>query len=216
MSFAKFKVKVRPRDDTKRNPETISNGNAIRQLPGHPSLAFLQTKSQSQLQVDAQTFDGTIECSSNATSEADAIANYLINLTKTLLKAFARRDFKDPLIQKHFSPNFSGKHDDLRSTKGAEDHLTVWTERMRSMPNFHEQIIDVAVDVHGSGRKAKIWTLKRLTGIPPSEPIESRSQSYAMKGGVSKEGIAIVDWEVKGDVWMCMRVQMIWGVCEFS
>ena len=57
------------------------------------------------------------------------------------------------------------------------------------MPNYRVDLLDASVEIHESGRKAKIWTLKRTSGMPASLAPQAIRRKCEVLGGLSKEGI---------------------------
>ena len=86
---------------------------------------------------------------------------------------------------------------------------------MKKMPLFKEEIMDRLVDIHPSGRKARMWSFKRMYGIPARDAMENKEWMSELDDGICKEGIGCMDWELRGDIWMCVRLHLMWGVSEF-
>lgn len=69
------------------------------------------------------------------------------------------------------------------------------------MPNMPIEIISSTARVHANRKKAIFWTFKRLTGLP---------------GGICKEGIGVMRWEQREQVWKGIQLKMMNGVAGFN
>ncbi|KAK4546373.1 hypothetical protein LTR36_002050 [Oleoguttula mirabilis] len=158
-------------------------------ITSHPSLAFLRPCGA----LSEKPQDGY---------HTNATAAYLESLSQTLLYLLTNdKDISNPLLEKHLSPDFHSHKIDTAPFKGRAQHLSLWQREVGQVPNLRCEIISCAAKVHEDGRKAKVWTAKRLSGLP---------------GDICKEGVSIMKWERKGGVWMCVKWKMMRGVAEFE
>ena len=218
MSLSKFKVQIGTRCGTGK---CIDNDSAYyhttNELPHHPSLSYLWAPNQ---QLTSQPlWETPPEATIVSDSEVDQnpTAAYLKSLTCTMLDILCNdKDLSSPLLLKHIAPSFAARQDDRENSKSRDEHLAVWAEAVERMPNYRSDIIDSVTEIHESGRKAKVWTLKRLSGIPTADLSERNGCMSGIQPGICKEGISCMNWELRGQVWMCVRLQMIRGVAEFD
>ena len=111
------------------------------------------------------------------------------------------KDLTHPLLLKHMSPCFQSGPDDYPRTKDLSHFAEMWRESMVAMPDMRVSDIDPVAFVHDDGRRAKVWTSKRISG---------------MSGSFCKEAVSILSWERgKGQVWVCVNIRKMQGVSEY-
>lgn len=159
-------------------------------LAEHPSMKFLRTPRPLATKQQPDGYNN------------HPAAAYLESLTRTLLSLVTNgKDATHPLVAKHISPDFRSNQDDRPPASDRSQHTAIWLKDMSRMPDMHCEVISCTAKVHEDGRKAKVWTLKRLSNLP---------------GGICKEGVSITKWERKGQVWMCVKLKMLRGVAEYG
>lgn len=178
MAFSRFRVN--------RKPEEPAAATEIRD--SHPSLMYLIPPNLPR-KTERQHAQSPTEL-------------YLQSLSVSLLHALCNeRNFHHPLLARHIAPEFNSSQDDLPGSEDREDHLELAAEALSSMPDYRCVIYDCVARICEGGRKAKVWTSKRLSGLP---------------GGICKDGVSVMAWERRGQVWMCTRLKMMRGVAEYD
>ena len=216
MSFMKFRVELEPPNSLhncgKAGPHVLQTCG---ELSGHPSLAYLWTMEQQQPQSPHQITNATVAPDSEA--DGNPTAAYLRSLARSMLVVLCNeKDLSSPLLKKHIASSFSTKQDDHLNSKGRDDLLALWADTVKLMPDYHAEIIDSVAEIHETGKKAKVWTFKRLSGLPGANMPGSRPRRSEVEGGICKEGVTCMHWELRAQVWQCVRLKMMRGVSEFE
>lgn len=167
----------------------------------HPSLALLWGMTPSGPPPESarwNTLSSRTSSSANNGRIGD-IASYLEELGADMLSILYtdRRSLDHPLIRKHMAANFSSKQDHDDDARSRTQQLAQWKAYLQRLPDLRFEIVDVAVHVHACGRKATMWALKRFAGL---------------EGGLCRESVSHIVWEMKDGVWVAVKVTMMRGV----
>ena len=229
MSYTRSRVQLGPSVEglgrSKRKDDVSERYNG---LQCHPSLAYLTLgrTASAPSSISTSTFVQGSEGDTNST------AAYLKSLSETMLSILCNeRDLAHPLLKKHISPAFLAKQDDRENSTGLGEHLSIWTHSMKDMPDYRYEIVESIAEMHENGKNARVWSFKRLSGLPVETAIGSRATKCELKNGICKESVDVLYWElqgtydrrmVKGDIpysnqgtgqlWVCARMKMMEGV----
>ena len=197
-----FKVKL---DDVDKEAEMIKNKDIVLQgcgkLHHHPSLAYLFAPNRQRSRSCELSSRHKV---ANLVEEDHYVAVYLRSLSCKILHILCNdRDFSHALLRKHTSPSYSAEEDGeyRRSSQDRDEHLATWADGVNNMPGSSVEIIESLAQIHEGRRKAHVWTLRRLRGLP----VHNNS-------GVCKESITIMHWELRDEVWVCVELKMLNGV----
>ena len=189
MSFTKFKVQLgHPNEALDCEKTTHQEFKCSEQLHHHPSLAYLTTgrKESPTYKISNAAIVPSSETDTNPA------ATYLKALSQTLLRiVIIDKDISNPLLKKHMSPKFSAKQDDQENSKDLSEHLSIWAEAIKSMPDYQYEIIESVAEIHESGKKADVWTFKRLSGVPVLAAPAKRGRKRQVDNGVCKESVGV-------------------------
>lgn len=214
MSMLKFKVRLGPVEDKKNSKKLQKDVIASRDpWKDHPSLSYLWATESPSLRPPPRQSHATIVPDQEA--ETNPTATYLRDLSQRMLVALCNdKNLSHPILRKHIAPFFSSRQDEFSPSKCRDDHLAVWAEALKEMPDYHAEIVDSVAEIHEGGRKARVWTFKRLSGIPATE-LEVGSEGGGNEdvgAWICKEGIGLMKWELRESLWMCVHLQMMRGV----
>ena len=204
MAFTKFRVELASIDTSLSRRLQGKSCPAISQetLTGHPSLEYLR---------DAQTQQPALKIPKSWIVKGNdhPLAEHLEQLSQTLLQILCfDRDFAHPLITKHMSPDFSAQQDGHSKTRSREEHFAVCAKAMDEMPDYGWEVIETVVEIHECGKKAKLWTFKRLSGsFGPSS-----KHNLEIAPGIIKESVSVMKWELQGGTWVCKQLKKMNGV----
>jgi hypothetical protein len=204
MAFVKFKVDLTS-TDARASRHHQKKGSILRPqetLTDHPSLEYLK---------DWQTQHPALKVPKSWIVQADEhpLVQYLETLSQTLLQILCfDRDFTHPLITKHMSPDFSAQQDGHSNSRSREEHFAICAKAMDEMPGYGWEVIETVVEIHEGGKKAKLWTFKRLSGLFGPSSI----RYLDVGNGIVKESVSVMKWELQGETWVCKQLKKMNGV----
>jgi hypothetical protein len=79
---------------------------------------------------------------------------------------------------------------------------------MDEMPGYGWEVIETVVEIHEGGKKAKLWTFKRLSGLFGPSSI----RYLDVGNGIVKESVSVMKWELQGETWVCKQLKKMNGV----
>jgi len=168
MAFVTFRL-----DDCENRRTVEANQvpptNAKGYMAAHPSLALLQLRQPHTAELRIV--------------EEDPICAYLTSLSIDIFHTLCNsRRINDPLVLKHMSPSFSAYVEGRPAARNRGEHLKIWLESLRAMPELRVEVLSCIAKIHPDGRRAKVWSFKRLTNLPGG----------VLPGGITKEGVSIM------------------------
>ena len=204
MAFVKFKVDLTSTETgLSRNRQKKGCVAEIQEpLMGHPSLGYLR---------DAHAQHSALKAPESwiVKAEEHPLAQYLETLSQQLLHILCfDRNFTHPLITTHMSPDFSGQQDGHSSSRTREEHFAICAKAMDEMPGYRWEIIETVLEIHKGGKKAKLWTFKRLSGLFGPDQARNLDIGY----GIVKESVSVMKWELQGETWVCKQLKKMNGV----
>lgn len=114
-----------------------------------------------------------------------------------------QKDMTHPFLQRHVAPDFQYKTDfrsEGHERRRRDSHLTSWQQMLQDMPNLYMDMVDISPDVDKSGLRARTWCWKR---------------DGSLKGGLRKESVSVMSWELRDKVWVCVEINSMLGVVGF-
>ena len=134
-------------------------------------------------------------------SKKQATGDYLESLSKSILDInLNHKDTNHPLIIKHMSPAFRGKHDALPKVSTRDDHQQNLKKHLAAQPAFHVEILNHSSEVDDSRGRATVYLWYEITGL---------------EHGLEREAVAVLSWERRQGVWMIMKHQGMRGPSGF-
>jgi hypothetical protein len=111
------------------------------------------------------------------------------------------KDHSHPLLVKHMSPAFRGKHDALPKVNNRDDHQNNLKKHLDKQPELHVTILNSSSDVDDSRGRATVYIWYSLGGL---------------EHGLEREAVAVLSWERKQGVWMIIKHSGMRGPSGFS
>lgn len=137
-----------------------------------------------------------------ALAKKDSTGEYLEDLSRQILDVNLNiKDNNHPLVVKHMSPQFRGKHDALPKATNRDDHQSNLQKHLAEQPDFHCEILNASSEVDDSRGRATVYLWYQLTGL-----------SHDLK----REAVAVLSWERKQGVWMIMKHSGMRGPSGFA
>jgi hypothetical protein len=131
----------------------------------------------------------------------ESTGEYLESLSDTILDInLNSKDTQHPLIIKHMSPAFRGKHDALPKVNTRDDHQSNLKKHLAAQPDFHVKILNHSSEVDDSRGRATVYIWYEITGLAH---------------GLEREAVAVLSWERRQGVWMIMKHQGMRGPSGF-
>ncbi|KAK3047883.1 hypothetical protein LTR09_010708 [Extremus antarcticus] len=138
----------------------------------------------------------------SAAPRGEAIGGYLENLSEQILEVnLNQRDNNHPLVQKHMSPEFRGKHDALPKVNNRDAHQDNLKKHLAAQPNLKVEILNHSSDVDDSRGRATVYLYYKLHGL---------------EHGLGREAVAVLSWERKQGNWKIIKHQGMRGPSGFS
>ena len=127
---------------------------------------------------------------------------YLETLSRDILGVNLNlKDTSHPLVMKHMSPEFRGKHDALPKASSRDDHQDNLQKHLAEQPHFHVEVLNASSDVDESRGRATVYLWYDISGIAQ---------------GLEREAVAVLSWERKQGTWMIMKHSGMRGSSGFS
>lgn len=207
MAYGKFRIE-KPASDINAIPfrqKKEYNSRCSEELSNHPSLKYLTTQ-------EAPFVPSKVSKSTIVSRDEHPTAKYLASLSQKMLYILCvEKDFTHPLVLKHIPPDFSAQQDGRTNSQSREDHFEIWASALEEMPGYGWEVVETVAEIHQSGKKAKMWTFKRLSGLfAPGSGREKISSDVAP--GIVKENVGVMKWELRDDTWVCTRLKTLNGV----
>ena len=131
----------------------------------------------------------------------ESIGEYLESLSKTILEInLNQKDTEHPLIIRHMSPAFRGKHDALPKVNNRDDHQGNLKKHLEAQPNFNVEILNHSSEVDDSRGRATVYLWYEIHGLAH---------------GLGREAVAVLSWERRQGTWMIMKHQGMRGPSGF-
>lgn len=135
-------------------------------------------------------------------SKRESTGQYLEDLSRQMLDVNLNyKTFDHPIVAKHMSPEFRGKHDTLPKVGNRDDHVSALQKHLQEMPNFHCNILNSSSDVDDSRGRATVYLWYEITGLTH---------------GLEREAVAVLSWERKQGTWMMMKHTGMRGPSGFA
>ena len=132
----------------------------------------------------------------------ESTGQYLERLAKSILEVnLNQRDNSHPLIQKHISPDFRGKHDALPKVNNRDDHQQSLMKHLDTLPNFHIDILNSSSEVDDSRGRATVYLWYEIRGLA---------------NDLEREAVAVLSWERKQSTWIITKHQGMRGSSGFA
>ena len=126
---------------------------------------------------------------------------YLERLSISLLEVnLNQKDNDHPLVMKHMSPTFRGKHDALPKVDNRDDHQENLKKHLETQPDFHVDILNHSSEVDDSRGRATVYLWYEITGL---------------SHGLEREAVAVLSWERRQGTWMVIKHQGMRGPSGF-
>ena len=134
-------------------------------------------------------------------TKKESTGDYLESLSESILDInLNMKDTQHPLIIKHMSPAFRGKHDALPKVNTRDDHQSNLKKHLDSQPNFRVNILNHSSEVDDSRGRATVYLWYEIKGLAH---------------GLEREAVAVLSWERRQGVWMIMKHQGMRGPSGF-
>lgn len=169
----------------------------------HPSLWFLVAPSK--------------EVPAPNQASADPLTPYLERLASLVLDALSDYNgLSSPVLETHVASSVVIDQQGARRMVSRKEFLAFRAEEMKHMPNYKFEIKHATTLIHEGRRTATMWLLKRLSGLSCQSILDLSGSQAAPRNGICKESVACTKWELKGNTWVCTRLNMVRGVAHGS
>lgn len=168
----------------------------------HPSLAYLYpTESRAPRSSTTTSSSSRLETTSHPANARSL--NDLQALGERLLHILYHSTDLTALLplRKHIADDFSANQDHDDNARSREQQLAQWQPYLRRLPDLRVELLDTRVELDSGEKKATMWTFKRFVGL---------------EGGLCREGMSHMRWELRDGVWVAVAVRMLRGVAEFG
>lgn len=135
-------------------------------------------------------------------SKKEETGDYLESLAKSILEInLNQKDSDHPLIIKHMSPQFRGKHDALPKATTRNEHQDNLKKHLAAQPDFHVIILNSSSEVDDSRGRATVYLWYEISGL---------------SNGLEREAVAVLSWERRQGIWMVVKHQGMRGPAGFQ
>lgn len=169
--------------------------------PDSSDASTPKRKKPSQPRATQQDPVGSPEELPEGPAPGESTGDYLENIVRQVLDiSLNAKDLSHPLLKRHFSPDFRGKHDALPPVSNSTDHSSSLKVHLDKQPNFRVTVLNTSSEVDDSRGRATVYIWYEISGLA---------------GGLERENVSLLTWERKGGIWLITKHQGMRGPSGF-